>query len=105
MVRSLEDAQYLGNYILCGEDCAGFAARFQGCTSPGFDPQTMLGVISFTSHASCEQARLETGEIEDILRAAMIEKYGIDRMDDHFTSLHDNYVTAVSSKATIDCSR
>lgn len=85
-VRNLEEAQYLGNYILCGGDSIGFAKKFQGATSDDFDANSMLDTIVFNCQTRCAHAKKETGEIGDLLRAAMIEKYGIDRMDDHFIS-------------------
>lgn len=90
LLRNLEDAQYLGNYILSGGPLDKFISRFHGATSQGFDPEKMLDAIAFTSQTDSEQEKEEAGEIGDVLRAAMIEKHGIDRMDDHFMSLDED---------------
>ncbi|GMH44367.1 hypothetical protein BSKO_12301 [Bryopsis sp. KO-2023] len=88
-LSSLEDAQYLGNYILSGGAREEFMNTFRGASSPGFDPEKMLGSIAFTSQTESEHQKEEAGEAGDVLRAAMIEKHGIDRMDDHFMSLDE----------------
>lgn len=90
-VKDLEEAQYLGIYILCGGDDIEFARKFQGAISDGFDANSMLHTIVFHCQTRCMHAKKETGEIGDLLRTAMIEKFGIDRMDDHFISFDDSW--------------
>lgn len=67
-----------------GCDAAAFLARFDGKTSPGFDPARDLarvGVANQTTMLSSESL-----EIAEMLRQAMIQRYGADALPAHFRS-------------------
>lgn len=76
IVNKEADARYLANYICGRGNAADFAVHFAGCTSPGFNPAEHLQRIGIANQTT--MLKSETAHIQDILRAAVIERDGND---------------------------
>lgn len=100
VVRDLEEAGRLARFIRGEADPTGFAAEFADRFSEGFDPESDLvriGVVNQTTMLATE-----TAAIADLLRRAMIDRYGADRISHHFADTSDTlcYATNENQDAT-----
>lgn len=100
IVRDMEEAQRLANYMLGSKTRAEFYEEFAGKFSVGFDPQLHLqriGVVNQTTMLASE-----TQGIADFFRQVMISKYGIENLKDHFADTRDTlcYATNDNQDAT-----
>src|SRR5581483_11318341 len=66
------ETEVVCRYIRGGR--AAFVARFGGAASPGFDPDRDLGRIGLANQTTMLMS--ESLEIADMLKAAMLERYG-----------------------------
>ncbi len=74
IVLTLDDVDFILNYLLHGGDADAFRARFAGAMSEGFDPDihlTQLGVANQTT-----MLKSETEEIQRRVREAMVRRDG-----------------------------
>jgi 4-hydroxy-3-methylbut-2-enyl diphosphate reductase len=69
-----QEAQAVCDYIRHGGDPAAFMARFSGAASAGFDPDRDLQHIGLANQTTMLMS--ESLEIGEMLRAAMVERYG-----------------------------
>lgn len=102
IVRNMEEAQRLGNYVLQSKSRAEFYEEFKGRYSAGFDPQQhlqRLGVVNQTTMLATE-----TQAIADFFRQVMIQKYGIENIRTHFADTRDTlcYATNDNQDATYE---
>lgn len=102
IVRDMEEAQQLGNYILASKTKAEFFEEFAGKFSPGFDPEKDLirvGVVNQTTMLASE-----TQAIADFFRQLMLQKYGEVNLKDHFADTRDTlcYATNDNQDATYE---
>ena len=100
VVRDLEETEWLARVIEGKEDAAFFFDRFAERYSDGFDPDTDLrriGVVNQTTMLASE-----TQAIADRLRRAMIDRYGLDAVGEHFADTRDTlcYATHENQEAT-----
>lgn len=100
IVRDMDDAQLLAQFIQGQQPSAGFYTAFAGKYSAGFDVERDLqriGVVNQTTMLATE-----TQAIADLLRAAMIERYGLDDIQAHFADTRDTlcYATNDNQRAT-----
>lgn len=100
VVRDLEEAERLARFIRCEADPSEFAAAFPDRFSEGFDPEADLvriGVVNQTTMLATE-----TTAIADLLRRAMMDRYGADRISHHFADTSDTlcYATNENQDAT-----
>jgi 4-hydroxy-3-methylbut-2-en-1-yl diphosphate reductase len=100
IVRDMEEAQQLGNYILGSKTRAEFYEEFAGRFSKDFDPETHLqriGVVNQTTMLATE-----TQAIADFFRQLMIQKHGENQLKDHFADTRDTlcYATNDNQEAT-----
>lgn len=100
VVRNLEEAEALAAVVRGERDAAFFYDRFDDRYSAGFDPARDLqriGVVNQTTMLATE-----TKAIADLLRQAMIDCYGEDRVDEHFADTSDTlcYATNENQNAT-----
>ncbi len=100
VVRDLAEAEALAEVIRGTRDAAFFFERFDGRYSEGFDPARDLrriGVVNQTTMLATE-----TQAIADLLRRAMIERYGADAVAEHFADTSDTlcYATNENQDAT-----
>ncbi len=101
IVRDLKEASLLANVILGNSSKMEFYALFEGKYSRGFDVQKDLekiGVVNQTTMLASE-----TQAIADLLKNAMIKKYGSEKIKEHFADTRDTlcYATNDNQSATI----
>ena len=82
VVLTLEDVDYVCDYIVNGGDQEAFLNRFTGAHSENFDPDKHLVALGVANQTT--MLRGETEEVQRRLKQAMITKYGADKVDQHF---------------------
>ncbi len=98
VVRDLEEAQTLAGFIRGILPVSEFAVRFPDRYSAGFDPDrdlVRIGVVNQTTMLAAE-----TREIAQLLRQAMIERYGEQEIDVHFADTSDTLCYATNENQT-----
>ncbi len=101
VVLNLTEAKNLSK-VICGEaDRAFFFEYFADSYSPGFEPDRDLkriGVVNQTTMLATE-----TQVIADLLRGAMVDRYGEEHIDEHFADTKDTlcYATKENQDATL----
>ncbi|MBT8401009.1 MAG: 4-hydroxy-3-methylbut-2-enyl diphosphate reductase [Rhodothermia bacterium] len=101
VVRDLFEAEQLAAVITGKEDVEYFLEHFADRFSDGFDPDrdlTRVGVVNQTTMLATE-----TQAIADLLRRAMVERYGEENVADHFADTSDTlcYATTENQDATL----
>lgn len=101
VVLNLVEAGSLAKVISGEVDSAFFFRYFADSYSPGFQPDQDLkriGVVNQTTMLATE-----TQAIADLLRRAMIDRYGKERIDEHFADTKDTlcYATKENQDATL----
>jgi 4-hydroxy-3-methylbut-2-enyl diphosphate reductase len=94
IVRNMEEAQQLANYILGSKTRSEFYEEFAGKYSKGFDPQIHLlrvGVVNQTTMLASE-----TQAIADFVKQVMISKYGQENLAQHFADTRDTLCYATN---------
>ncbi|AHB87753.1 4-hydroxy-3-methylbut-2-enyl diphosphate reductase IspH [Thermosynechococcus sp. NK55a] len=86
IVLNLEEARYVCDYILQGGDRAAFMAKFAKACSPGFDPDRDLVRVGIANQTTMLKG--ETEQIGKLFERTMIQKYGPDRLNEHFMSFN-----------------
>ena len=82
VVFTLEETDYVCDYIRRGGDKAAFLDKFKGAYSPGFDPDLHLRAVGVANQTT--MLRGETEEVQRRIRAAMLERYGEAELAQHF---------------------
>ena len=98
IVKDIEEARILGDFILGKLDTSSFEAVFNGKYSPGFDATrdlTKIGVVNQTTMLASE-----TQEIALYLREVMLLKYGTDVIKDHIADTRDTLCYATNDNHT-----
>ncbi|MFA7287541.1 MAG: 4-hydroxy-3-methylbut-2-enyl diphosphate reductase [Melioribacteraceae bacterium] len=100
IVKDIEEADYLTKFMFCEITKEEFLQFFDKKYTVGFDPHKDLqriGVVNQTTMLATE-----TEEISELLRQAMISKYGEDNLKDHFADTRDTlcYATNDNQSAT-----
>jgi 4-hydroxy-3-methylbut-2-enyl diphosphate reductase len=100
IVRDMQDAIALGQYILNQKSPEDFFTEFAGKYSEGFDPAKDLqrvGVVNQTTMLATE-----TQAIADYFRQLMVQQHGIDSLKEHFADTRDTlcYATNDNQDAT-----
>lgn len=101
IVRNISEAEFLAKFILGDVAKEEFYNFFAGKYSQGFDVAKDLlriGVVNQTTMLA-----KETQTIADLLRDAMIKKYGAENLEEHFADTRDTlcYATNDNQSATI----
>lgn len=102
IVSDMTDAQRLGEYVLGKKSIEEFHTDFAGKYSTGFEPVRDLkrvGVVNQTTMLASE-----TQAIADYFRQLMIEKYGTEKIKEHFADTRDTlcYATNDNQDATYE---
>lgn len=98
IVKDIEEAKILGDYILGKIDIASFEAVFKGKSSPRFDPikdLAKIGVVNQTTMLASE-----TQEIALYLREVMLLKYGTEEIKEHIADTRDTLCYATNDNQT-----
>lgn len=82
VVFTLQETDYVCEYIIRGGNKAEFLEKFKGAYSEGFDPDVHLAAIGVANQTT--MLRGETEEVQRRLKNAMIEKYGASELEKHF---------------------
>lgn len=82
VVFTLEDTDYVCDYILNGGDKEKFLAHFKGAYSAGFDPDLHLNAVGVANQTT--MLRGETEEVQRRFKAAMTKKHGEQKLAEHF---------------------
>mmetsp|Transcript_23139 Transcript_23139/g.75444 ORF Transcript_23139/g.75444 Transcript_23139/m.75444 type:complete len:446 (+) Transcript_23139:12-1349(+) len=85
IVKNMDEANYVGDYILKGGDKAEFMEKFKNATSEGFDPDTDLDAVGIANQTTMLKG--ETEMLGKYLQQTMMEKHGVDKVDEHFMLL------------------
>ena len=100
VVRNIEETKFLAEIILEEKSETEFYEFFKGKYSRGFDvgkDLDKIGVVNQTTMLASE-----TQEIADVLKEAMIKKFGIENLSEHFADTRDTlcYATNDNQDAT-----
>ncbi len=82
VVLNLAETDYVCDYIRHGGNKGELLERFKGAHSPGFDPDQHLTSIGVANQTT--MLRSETEEIQRRLRQAMVDRYGAEKIEEHF---------------------
>src|SRR5690242_15043669 len=82
VVFTLAETDYVCNYIVNGGGKQAFLEKFKGAYSEGFDPDLHLQAIGVANQTT--MLRGETEDVQRRLRRAMAQKFGEDKIDQHF---------------------
>jgi 4-hydroxy-3-methylbut-2-enyl diphosphate reductase len=82
VVFSLEETDYVCDYIVNGGNKEEFLTKFKGAYSPGFDPEIHLQAIGVANQTT--MLRGETEEVQRRLKSAMAKRFGDANVDQHF---------------------
>jgi 4-hydroxy-3-methylbut-2-enyl diphosphate reductase len=94
IVRDMDDAIELSNYLLGSKTSAEFYETFAGKHSDGFSPELHLqrvGVVNQTTMLATE-----TQGIADFFKQVMIQKYGEAEIKNHFADTRDTLCYATN---------
>ncbi len=100
IVRDMEDAIVVGEYILGRVSREDFLTRFRDKVTPGFDPDRDLGRVGVVNQTT--MLATDTQAIADYLRGVMTERYGEQNIRAHFADTRDTlcYATNDNQDAT-----
>ncbi|MBX7183045.1 MAG: 4-hydroxy-3-methylbut-2-enyl diphosphate reductase [Bacteroidia bacterium] len=101
IVKDIEETRFLGEIIKGERNLEEFASKFKGRYSEKFNPAEHLlriGVVNQTTMLATE-----TQEIAEYLKGIMIEKFGIEELNNHFADTRDTlcYATNDNQSATL----
>ncbi|MCS1410285.1 MAG: 4-hydroxy-3-methylbut-2-enyl diphosphate reductase [Verrucomicrobia subdivision 3 bacterium] len=82
VVLTLEEVDYVCDYLVHGGNSAEFLLRFEGAHSDGFDPDEHFQAIGVANQTT--MLRGETEEVQRRLKQAMKIKYGPENINEHF---------------------
>ena len=82
VVFTLAETSYVCDYIVKGGNKAEFLEKFKGAYSEGFDPDVHLDAIGVANQTT--MLRGETQEVQNRLKAAMMQKFGESQLQKHF---------------------
>src|ERR1039457_327509 len=82
VVFNLKQTEDVCNYILHGGNKQEFLENFKGAYSVGFDPDSHLQAVGVGNQTTMLRGHTET--VQRMIKDAMIQKFGIDKVDEHF---------------------
>jgi 4-hydroxy-3-methylbut-2-enyl diphosphate reductase len=82
VVLTLQETDYVCDYIENGGDKKEFLKKFEGAFSEGFDPDQHLKAVGVANQTT--MMRGETEEVQHRIKAAIERKYGAAKVDSHF---------------------
>ena len=98
IVRDIEETQFLCDVIIGKRSSEEFLSFFKGKYSKEFNPEKdlqRLGVVNQTTMLATE-----TQEIADMVKQAIIEKYGIENYQNNFADTRDTLCYATNDNQT-----
>mmetsp|Transcript_10992 Transcript_10992/g.17711 ORF Transcript_10992/g.17711 Transcript_10992/m.17711 type:complete len:241 (+) Transcript_10992:238-960(+) len=82
IVKTMQEAEYVANYILNGGDKAEFMEKFKNAMSKGFDPDVHLKKLGLANQTT--MYKKETRAIGQMLQKTMMQKYGPEELNKHY---------------------
>ena len=82
VVLTLQETDYVCDYIENGGDKKEFLKKFEGAFSEGFDPDQHLKAVGVANQTT--MMRGETEEVQHRIKAAIERKFGAAKVDSHF---------------------
>jgi len=100
VVRNLNEARILAAIITGNAEAAAFLPAFGAKSSAGFDPVRNLDRIGVVNQTT--MLATETRDIAKCLRDALVERWGVESLGDHFADTSDTlcYATNENQNAT-----
>lgn len=96
IVLNMEEAHWVANYILQGGSRTEFFQRFGQSCSANFDPEVHLERIGVANQTTMLKG--ETERIGKLFEQTMLQKYGPDQLDQHFSSPGDTICDATQER-------
>mmetsp|Transcript_22887 Transcript_22887/g.40733 ORF Transcript_22887/g.40733 Transcript_22887/m.40733 type:complete len:485 (-) Transcript_22887:67-1521(-) len=82
IVKNMNEANYVSDYILNGGDKAEFMEKFKYAMSEGFNPETMLDAVGIANQTTMLKG--ETEEVGKLFETTMMKKYGPAELSNHY---------------------
>ena len=82
VVFTLDETDYVCNYIRQGGNKSEFLSKFEGAYSPGFDPDLHLVSVGVANQTT--MMKNETEEVQRRFELAMADRYGRENLEQHF---------------------
>lgn len=82
IIKDMDEAQYVTNYILNGGNKEEFMKKIGKATSKGFDPDKHLTKVGLANQTT--MYKRETKEIGRMFEVTMLKKYGPKDLSDHY---------------------
>lgn len=82
IVKNMDEAEWVANYVLNGGDREEFFAKFENATSKGFDPDTMFERVGIANQTTMLKG--ETEAIGKLFERTMMKKHGPEKLGEHF---------------------
>jgi 4-hydroxy-3-methylbut-2-enyl diphosphate reductase len=95
IVRNLQETSYVVDFILGRMSAKELKERLHHAMSPGFEPEADLKRIGVANQTTMLMS--ETMAVGEELRAAMVERYGMENLEDHF-ELFDTICSATQDR-------
>lgn len=86
VVKNMQEAEYVADYILNRGSAAEFLQKFKGCMSEGFDPDVDLERVAVANQTTMLKG--ETELVGRLFERTMIQKFGPQHVDDHFLAFN-----------------
>ncbi|MEM9398909.1 MAG: 4-hydroxy-3-methylbut-2-enyl diphosphate reductase [Verrucomicrobiota bacterium] len=84
VILTLDETDYVCNYIRHGGSKQEFLEKFHGAYSPGFDPEKHLKAVGVANQTT--MMKNDTLEVQKRIRAAIRDKHGEPALENHFRS-------------------
>ncbi|MGH9550124.1 MAG: 4-hydroxy-3-methylbut-2-enyl diphosphate reductase, partial [Terriglobales bacterium] len=96
IVQNLSEAQWVADYILNGGEQADFLRKFEQAYSPEFSPEENLVRVGIANQTTMLKG--ETEQIGKLFERTMLQKYGPERLSEHFLSPGDTICDATQER-------
>ena len=83
VVKDLDEANYVADYIVNGGNKQEFLEKFKNAVSKDFDPDVDLMKVGLANQTT--MYKRETKEVGRILEVAMLKKYGPAKLSEHYS--------------------
>lgn len=83
IVKDLDEANYVADYIMNGGNKEKFLEKFKHAISKGFDPDEDLKKLGLANQTT--MYKRETKEVGRIMEVAMLKKYGPANLKEHYS--------------------